>query len=272
MKRTPDIAPRVHLSNVSRTFAPASRRQPPFQALGDVSLELWPGEFVCLLGPSGCGKSTILNLIAGFDRPDAGVVSIDGKAVLQPGPDRGFVFQQPTLFPWLNVLDNVTFGPRMAGVPKSRYLDDAYRYLSLVGLKGFEHHATWQLSGGMRQRAALARAWLPNPGILLMDEPFGALDAQTRLMMQELLTSVWAATGTTILFVTHDVDEALFLADRVLIMSARPGRIREHLHVPFARPRDIEDLAADPEFGRLRRHVLHIIREEAHRHAGQELS
>ncbi|VVE78552.1 ABC transporter ATP-binding protein [Pandoraea sputorum] len=272
MNRTLEITPRVHLSHVSRTFSSASRGQPPFQALGDVSLELWPGEFVCLLGPSGCGKSTILNLIAGFDRPDAGVVSIDAKPVKHPGPDRGFVFQQPTLFPWLNVLDNVTFGPRMAGVSKAQYLDDAYRYLALVGLKGFEHHATWQLSGGMRQRAALARAWLPNPGILLMDEPFGALDSQTRLTMQELLTSVWAATGTTILFVTHDVDEALLLADRVLIMSARPGRIREHLHVPFERPRDIEDLADDPEFGRLRRHVLHIIRDEAHRHAGQELS
>jgi len=272
MNRTPDIAPRVHLANVSRTFAPASRRQPPFQALGDVSLELWPGEFVCLLGPSGCGKSTILNLIAGFDRPDRGAVNIDGQPVVRPGPDRGFVFQQPTLFPWLNVLDNVTFGPRMAGVPQPQYLEDAYRYLSLVGLKGFEKHAIWQLSGGMRQRAALARAWLPNPGILLMDEPFGALDAQTRLMMQELLTSVWSATKTTILFVTHDVDEALFLADRVLIMSARPGRIREHLHVPFERPRDIEDLAADPEFGQLRKRVLHIIREEAYRHAGQEVS
>jgi NitT/TauT family transport system ATP-binding protein len=269
MSRDPSIQPRVHLNGVSRAFAPARRGEPPFQALADVSLELWPGELVCLLGPSGCGKSTILNLVAGFDAPDAGAVQVDGQRVAQPGPDRGFVFQQPTLFPWLDVLGNVTFGPRMAGAPRRQYLDEAYRYLELVGLKGFERHAIWQLSGGMRQRVALARAWLPNPRILLMDEPFGALDAQTRLMMQELLTSVWQATKTTILFVTHDVDEALYLADRVLVMSARPGRIREHLHVPFERPRDIEDLAADPEFGRLRQRVLHVIREEAHRHADQ---
>ena len=172
------------------------------------------------------------NLIAGFDKPTTGAVLLDGKPVSRPGPERGFVFQQPTLFPWLNVLDNVTFGPRMAGIAASTYLPEAERYLALVGLEGFERHAPWQLSGGMRQRVALARAWLPNPEILLMDEPFGALDAQTRLMMQELLTEVWASTRTTILFVTHDVDEALFLADRVLVMSARPGTIREELHSP----------------------------------------
>ncbi|HXZ07397.1 MAG TPA: ABC transporter ATP-binding protein, partial [Paraburkholderia sp.] len=160
---------------------------------------------------------------------------------------------------------NVTFGPRMAGVAPSVYVPEAQRYIALVGLEGFEQHAPWQLSGGMRQRVALARAWLPGPEILLMDEPFGALDAQTRLMMQELLIDVWASTGTTILFVTHDVDEALFLADRVLVMSARPGRIREELRVPFARPRDIESLSADPEFGELKRSVLHIVREEARR-------
>ena len=175
------------------------------------------------------------------------------------------MFQQPTLFPWLSVLDNVTFGPRMAGVPASTYLSDARRYLALVGLEGFEHHAPWQLSGGMRQRVALARAWLPGPEILLMDEPFGALDAQTRLMMQELLIDVWTSTRTTILFVTHDVDEALFLADRVLVMSARPGTVREELRVPFERPRDIESLTADPEFGALKRRVLHVVREEARR-------
>ena len=266
MRRPDTTTPRIALRGVNKTFPAAKRKLQPSGALHDVSLELWPGELVCLLGPSGCGKSTVLNLIAGFDKADRGDVLLDGKPIERPGPDRGFVFQQPTLFPWLDVFGNVTFGPRMAGVPEREYRDDAYRYLSLVGLKGFEQHATWQLSGGMRQRAALARAWLPNPGILLMDEPFGALDAQTRLMMQELLTSVWSATRTTILFVTHDVDEALFLADRVLVMSARPGTIRENLRVPFERPRDIEDLAADRDFNVLRQRVLHVIREEARRH------
>jgi NitT/TauT family transport system ATP-binding protein len=262
--------PRIELEQVSKRFAGASGSGTSNDALTSISLALEPGEFVCLLGPSGCGKSTILNLVAGFDRPSSGSVLLDGKPVQRPGPERGFVFQQPTLFPWLNVLDNVTFGPRMAGLSASSYLPEARRYLALVGLEGFERHAPWQLSGGMRQRVALARAWLPGPEILLMDEPFGALDAQTRLMMQELLTEVWTSTRTTILFVTHDVDEALFLADRVLVMSARPGTIREELRIPFARPRDIEALTADPQFGELKRRVLHIVREEARRAVAKE--
>jgi NitT/TauT family transport system ATP-binding protein len=262
--------PRIQLEHVGKRFGATAGSHAPNDALADISLTLQPGEFVCLLGPSGCGKSTILNLIAGFDKPTTGAVLLDGRPVARPGPERGFVFQQPTLFPWLNVLDNVTFGPRMAGIAASTYLPEAERYLALVGLEGFERHAPWQLSGGMRQRVALARAWLPNPEILLMDEPFGALDAQTRLMMQELLTEVWASTRTTILFVTHDVDEALFLADRVLVMSARPGTIREELRIPFARPRDIESLTADPAFGELKRRVLHIVREEARRAVAKE--
>jgi NitT/TauT family transport system ATP-binding protein len=262
-------APRIVLEHVGKHFPASTKGAAPSVALLDISLELADGEFVCLLGPSGCGKSTILNLIAGFDRASTGKVMLDGHPVGQPGPDRGFVFQQPTLFPWLNVLENVTFGPRMAGVPESVWRPEARRYLSLVGLDGFERHATWQLSGGMRQRVALARAWLTNPDILLMDEPFGALDAQTRLMMQELLTSLWQSTGTTILFVTHDVDEALFLADRVLVMSARPGTVRETLRVPFARPRGVESLLADPAFGELKRRVLHVVREEARQAIGR---
>jgi len=188
---------------------------------------------------------------------------INGQPITGPGPDRGMVFQQPTLFPWLSVLDNVTFGPRMAGQTREQYLAQAGRQLRQVGLQDYANHFPWQLSGGMRQRAALARAWLPNPDILLMDEPFGALDAQTRLAMQELLTRIWQHTGTTLLFVTHDVDEALFLADRVLIMSSQPGRIREELQVPFERPRSIEDLVAEPAYGQLKRRILHLVREEA---------
>lgn len=254
---------RIALSHVSKRFVGPKPTHLGHQVLSDVSLALGAGEFVCLLGASGCGKSTILNLLAGFEQPDQGQLLINGKPITGPGPDRGMVFQQPTLFPWLSVLDNVTFGPRMAAQASSQYQADALRYLRLVGLQDHANHFPWQLSGGMRQRAALGRAWLPNPEILLMDEPFGALDAQTRLAMQELLTRIWQTTGTTLLFVTHDVDEALFLADRVLIMSSQPGRIREELQVPFERPRSIEDLVADPAYGQLKRSILHVVREEA---------
>lgn len=256
---------RIELIGVNKTFPGNRNDATTTPVLDNISLRMEEGEFVCLLGPSGCGKSTILNLIAGFEHADSGQILLDGKKISQPGPERGVVFQQPTLFPWLSVLDNVTFGPRMAGVKAASYLPDAERYLRLVGLQDFQHHMPWQLSGGMRQRVALARAWLPNPEILLMDEPFGALDAQTRLMMQELLTRLWQATGTTILFITHDVDEALFLADRVLVMAARPGQIRAEFKTPFARPRDVEELVADPAYGVLKQKILHIVREEAHK-------
>ncbi len=257
-------ASRIRLVGVGKVFdREAGAAVTP--ALIDVSFDLKGGEFVCILGPSGCGKSTILNLIAGFEAPTTGQVLLDGAPIRRPSSERGMVFQQPTLFPWLNVIDNVTFGPRMEGVPAATYRPQAERYLELVGLRGFENHAPWQLSGGMRQRVALARAWMPNPEILLMDEPFGALDAQTRLMMQELLVSLWKISRTTILFVTHDVDEALFLADRILVMSARPGRIIEELQVPQSRPRDVESVVADPETAALRRHVLHLVRDEVRR-------
>ena len=174
----------ITLENVSLSFA---ARPQPFTVLEDISLSLNKGEFVVLLGPSGCGKSTILNLVAGFTQPDRGRVAAGGKPVRAPGPDRGMIFQQPNLFPWLSVLDNVTFGPRLGKYRKQETNARALDWLGRVGLKGFEHHAPWQLSGGMKQRVALARAWLPGPEVLLLDEPFGALDAQTRLMMQELL-------------------------------------------------------------------------------------
>ncbi|SMF53908.1 ABC transporter ATP-binding protein [Pseudogulbenkiania subflava] len=258
--------PRITLEHVSKQFAaPGAGRT---AVLDNVSLTVNEGEFVCLLGPSGCGKSTILNLVAGFEQPDHGRVLLDHRPISEPGPERGMVFQQPMLFPWLTVRDNVTFGPRMTGADKASYQADAERYLQLVGLQDFAEHYPWQLSGGMRQRAALARAWLPKPQTLLMDEPFGALDAQTRLAMQELLTDIWQRTRTTILFVTHDVDEALFLADRVLVMSARPGQIRESLTVPFARPRNPEELLTDSAYGQLKRDILHAVREEAAKSLG----
>ena len=255
-------SPLIELQGVQKSFATRNQAQPTL-ALDKVALSIQEGEFVCLLGPSGCGKSTVLNLLAGFETADRGSVRFAGAPVHGPGPERGVVFQQPMLFPWLNVRDNVTFGPRMAGVPASEYGPQAERYLRLVGLQGFEQHAPYQLSGGMRQRVALARAWLPNPKALLMDEPFGALDAQTRLMMQELLTSVWERTGTTLLFITHDVDEAIALADRVLVMSARPGRICAEWRIPFERPRAIEELVADPRFGEIKSEVLKVVRHEA---------
>jgi len=253
----------IQLENVSLAFA---AKPQPFQVLEGINLALDKGEFVVLLGPSGCGKSTILNLVAGFTKPDSGRVLATGKTVQQPGPARGMIFQQPNLFPWLSVLDNVTFGPRLGRYQKEEVNARAMDWLNRVGLKGFEHHAPWQLSGGMKQRVALARAWLPGPEVLLLDEPFGALDAQTRLMMQELLREAWLATGTTLLFVTHDVEEALFLADRILVMSAKPGKIVEEIALPFGRERDIESLAEHPRYGEIKQHVLHRVRQEAKRH------
>ncbi len=255
----------ITLENVSLSFA---ARPQPFTVLEDISLSLKKGEFVVLLGPSGCGKSTILNLVAGFTQPDRGRVAAGGKPVRAPGSDRGMIFQQPNLFPWLSVLENVTFGPRLGKYRKQEVNVRALDWLGRVGLKGFEHHAPWQLSGGMKQRVALARAWLPGPEVLLLDEPFGALDAQTRLMMQELLREAWLATGTTLLFVTHDVEEALFLADRILIMSAKPGKIVEEIVLPFGRERDIETLAEHPHYSEIKHHVLHRVRQEAKRHLG----
>lgn len=255
----------ITLENVSLSFGVKPQ---PFTVLEDISLSLNKGEFVVLLGPSGCGKSTILNLVAGFTQPDRGRVAAGGKPVHAPGPDRGMIFQQPNLFPWLSVLENVTFGPRLGKYRKQETNARALDWLGRVGLKGFEHHAPWQLSGGMKQRVALARAWLPGPEVLLLDEPFGALDAQTRLMMQELLREAWLSTGTTLLFVTHDVEEALFLADRILIMSAKPGKIVEEIVLPFGRERDIETLAEHPRYSEIKHHVLHRVRQEAKRHLG----
>ncbi|MBJ3816005.1 ABC transporter ATP-binding protein [Shimwellia pseudoproteus] len=253
----------IAIEDVSLRFI---SKQGPLQVLDNVSLTLHPGEFVVLLGPSGCGKSTILNMAAGFQQPDTGRVSCKGVPVSRPHPSRGMVFQQSHLFPWLSVLENVTFGPRLGKHDKAQLDKQAREWLARVGLEGFEHHAPWQLSGGMKQRVALARAWLPQPDVLLLDEPFGALDAQTRMMMQELLRGAWLTTGTTALFVTHDVDEALFLADRVLIMSARPGRIVDQVVLPFGRERDIDTLARQPDYQQIKHQVLQRVREEAKRH------
>jgi NitT/TauT family transport system ATP-binding protein len=212
---------------------------------------------VCLLGPSGCGKSTLLNIVAGFVRPTEGRVSLDGAEVKGPGRDRGVVFQEHALFPWFRVGQNVEFGLKMAGVPRRERAVIADRYLDLVGLHPFRQAFPKELSGGMKQRVAIARALANDPKILLMDEPFGALDAQTRRLMQDELTKIWAATGKTILFVTHAIEESLLLADRVAVMSPRPGRIKALRAVPLSRPRS--DVAAD--FVALKAEIQELLRE-----------
>ena len=247
----------VVIADVSVAFGRGAQRH---TAVERTSLDVKPGQFVCLLGPSGCGKSTLLNCVAGYVRPSEGKVAVDGAAVQRPGPDRGMVFQQYSLFPWLTIRENVRFGPRMTGSDSSDAT--ANTFLALVGLSHFADRYPGELSGGMQQRVGIARALANYPSVLLMDEPFGALDAQTRVMMQESLLRIWSEFGITVLFVTHDVDEALFLADRVLVMSASPGKIIADLEVPIARPRQ-PDITTDEEFIELKRHCLEKIRAES---------
>ena len=231
-------------------------------AVEQLSLEVAPGEFVCLIGPSGCGKSTVLNTVAGFIAPQAGRVSVDGMEIRKPGADRGVVFQQPTLFPWKTVLQNIAYGLRVGGHGRAEAERIARRFMGLVGLTAFADYYPQALSGGMQQRVGIARALAISPGVLLMDEPFGALDAQTRAMMQEALLGIWEDLHTTVLFITHDIEEALFLADRVVVMSAGPGRIIDDVAVPLPRPRQ-PDIVYAPEFIRLKRHCAGLIRTES---------
>jgi NitT/TauT family transport system ATP-binding protein len=230
-------------------------------AVQPTSIDIKAGEFVCILGPSGCGKSTLLNAIAGYVKPTTGAVLVDGVKVDKPGPDRGMVFQQYSLLPWKTVDENVAFGPKMAGASRASAGSTANTFLELVGLKKFGNRYPQELSGGMQQRVGIARALANYPSVLLMDEPFGALDAQTRLMMQESLLDIWKQFGTTVVFVTHDVDEAVFLADRVLIMSAAPGRIIEEVRVKLPRPRST-DMASTPEYIQPRQFCLDTITAE----------
>ncbi|MCV3273298.1 ABC transporter ATP-binding protein [Roseobacter sinensis] len=233
-------------------------------AVETTSIEIKAGEFVCILGPSGCGKSTLLNAVAGYVKPTTGEVIVDGVMVEKPGPDRGMVFQQYSLLPWKTVYENVAFGPKMAGASRTSAGSTANTFLELVGLKKFGNRYPAELSGGMQQRVGIARALANYPSVLLMDEPFGALDAQTRLMMQESLLDIWKHFGTTVVFVTHDVDEAVFLADRVLIMSAAPGRIIEDVKIELPRPRTT-DLAATSEYIKARQFCLDTIKAESRR-------
>jgi len=251
---------RLTLDRLSMRFR--TRRGESVTALQDISFEIKDREFAVLVGTSGCGKSTILRLVAGLLPPSDGRVLLDGRAVSGPGPERGMVFQSYTLFPWLTVQQNVEFGPRLRGTPSAKRASVASHYIASVGLTGFENVYPKELSGGMMQRVAIARALANDPEVLLMDEPFGALDAQTRSLMGELLLRVWGETSKTVLFVTHDIEEALFLGDRVFVMTARPGRIREEIQVPLPRPRTVDMLTSDVFVG-LKRQVMGSIREEA---------
>lgn len=228
------------------------------EALREVDLEVHPGEFVCLLGPSGCGKSTLLYAIGGHSRPSEGAVFLDGVPVSRPGPDRLLMFQEPALFPWLSAQQNIAFALRAKGISRKDAGTKAVRFLAQVKLQGFEHALPHQLSGGMRMRVSLARALAMDPQVLLMDEPFAPLDAQTRMEMHQLLQSVWSATDKTVVFVTHDVREALLLGDRVVVMTGRPGRISQDLEVKLPRPRDPED----PRWVQLARHVQTLLKTE----------
>jgi len=253
---------KIAVRNLSRTFySPSGER---IEALKDINLEVEDaysvsgrdiGEFRVLLGPSGCGKSTLLRLIAGLDRPDTGEILVNNQPVTGPGKDRGMVFQKYTSFPWLTVEENVGYGLRINGVPAPQRKETVDRLLKAVGLTEFAGVYPETLSGGMQQRVAIARTLALRPSVILMDEPFGALDAQTRSEMQQLLLGIWEETACTILFVTHDVEEAVYLADRILIMSSHPGTIVEDVQVPFDRPRSLE-LKEKNEFHELQHYVL----------------
>ncbi|QJT07578.1 ABC transporter ATP-binding protein [Oceanidesulfovibrio marinus] len=224
-------------------------------AMQDVEMMVEEGELAVVAGPSGCGKSTLLNIVAGLEAPTSGRVVMDGSEITAPGAERGMVFQGYTLFPWLNVQKNVEFGLRIKGMPAAERADRAMHYLELVGLAGFSKALPKELSGGMKQRVAIARVLANSPRMLLMDEPFGALDAQTRLLLQDLLLEIWASERTTILFITHDIDEAILLGDTIRIMSKRPGRIIERIEVDIPRPRD-HTTTTSPEFSLLKRTIM----------------
>jgi ABC-type nitrate/sulfonate/bicarbonate transport system ATPase subunit len=230
-------------------------------ALQSTDLAVAENDFITILGPSGCGKSTLLRIVAGLDVPTAGEVLLDGRRISGPGADRGMVFQSYTLFPWLSVLDNVCFGLRERGLARAQQLEIAHAFINKVGLVGFEQHYPKQLSGGMQQRTALARALANNPRMLLMDEPFGALDHQTRELMQELLLGIWEAEAVTVLFVTHDIDEAVFMGSRAVVMSARPGRIKLERPVALPHPRHYS-VKTTPAFTELKAELTEAVRVE----------
>lgn len=251
----------INVDRVSKTYVDG--RGTETLAVENVTISAEKGRIYCLLGPSGCGKSTLLNMIAGFEKPTSGAVVVGGVDVVKPGPDRAVVSQQPNLFPWKNVRQNVMYGPRLRGASSS-HEQLCSRYLSAIGLQDFQERHPYELSGGMQQRVSIARALMCQPKVLLMDEPFGGLDAQTKLVMQELILSLWKDLHTTIFLITHDVDEALLLGHRVAVMSARPGRIVYEVDVELQENRDI-DVTTTNEFIEQKRELLDRVREQTKR-------
>jgi sulfonate transport system ATP-binding protein len=248
-----EVPAKLSARGVTKSFLNA--RGGTVTALDEVNLEVRPGEFLCLIGPSGCGKTTLLNLFAGLEKPDSGELAIDGRHIAGPGPDRAVLFQDPALFPWMNVRANVEFALEMAGDPKEERRDRAMHWLKRVHLTRFASAQPHELSGGMRQRAAIARALACQPQVLLADEPFAALDAQTREILQAELQEVWAETKNTFVFVTHNVREAVFLADRVVLMSAPPGTLVAEHRISAPRPRDFEDVLLSKVVVDIHRHL-----------------
>jgi NitT/TauT family transport system ATP-binding protein len=236
----------IEIDHVSQTFQTSGRQS--HLAISDISLVIEDGAFVSILGPSGCGKSTLLYIVGGFVNPTEGVAKVKGNAIIGPGPDRGPVFQEFALFPWKNVLGNVMYGPRQQGVPRAEAEAQSRRLIEMVGLKGFENFYPKELSGGMKQRVAIARTLAYKPAVLLMDEPFGALDAHTRTRLQNDLLNIWERDRKTVLFVTHSVDEAVFLSDRVVVMTRAPGRIKQIVEIDLPRPRRRAELLLDPRY------------------------
>ena len=250
------------IANVSRVFESESGR---VEALRNINLEVFDKEFLCFIGPSGCGKTTLLRIVAGLDQPTSGEVFLDGRVIKSPDPEQGMVFQEYSLFPWRTIIDNIAFGLEMKKVPKEERRRIALKYLKLVGLEAFGRSYPYQLSGGMRQRVAIARALANDPKVLLMDEPFGSVDAQTRNFLQGELLRIWCETRKTVLFITHSIDEAVYLADRVVVLSARPGQIREIIEVDLERPR----LRTSVEVNVIRERLLGLLGEEQVRGCGE---
>lgn len=251
---------KLQVKNLTKVYQGAGGNE--VVALDGVNLEVQESEFVMIVGPSGCGKTTLINIIGGLDEATEGEVLLDGRAVTAPGADRGMVFQGYSLFPWLTVQKNVEFGLKMKGVPAQERAQKAQKFIDLVGLNGFEDALPKQLSGGMKQRVAIARTLANEPEVLLMDEPFGALDAQTRVVMQELLADISRRTGTTILFITHDIDEAVLLGQRIYVMSRRPGTIRDVIEVKLPGERNHNSLVL-PEFLETKKKIMDMLWQES---------
>lgn len=251
----------LKISHVTKKFDNAS-----YNVLEDISLEVQAGEFLCIVGPSGCGKSTLLNLIAGLQKPTQGEIILDGNTIKGPGADRVVMFQESALFPWLNVMENVKFGMNIAKMSKEEQEERALKYLKMVQLSKFQNYRVHELSGGMKQRVALARALTLDSKVLLMDEPFAALDKQTKNMLRDEIQEIWMQTKKTVIFITHSVEEALFFADRIVLLSSHPGQVRQIFEVDIERPRHIEH----PRFIEIRAEILHLLRTEVEKVASEE--